>query len=399
MPLLLKFTMKFSALIPIAIVVSAFAYNANAQVADTIQPIELEEVVVKAFEQNRKLKDIPASVQYISKGVLERFSPTSVVHAMNTLPGVRMEERSPGSYRFNIRGSTLRSPFGVRNVKIYYNDLPFTDPGGFTFLNQLGFYNFNAVEVIKGPGSSLYGAGTGGVLLIDGLSEVEKKGWMAEYTTGSYQLHNLYGAVTTGNESVTSKIGFHHQQNNGYRNHSSLRRDGLTWNGRFLINEKNTLKTTFLYSDLFYETPGALTRQEFEINPRSARPGNPAFPGAEAAQASVNEKTFFAGASYNHHFNSSFQNKTSLYGSFTQLRNPTIQNFGRTSEPHAGGRTSFNYTIPINASVLNLNTGLEWQQGFNTIYIHRNAGGAVDTLRTLDEINTRQSFVFTQAIS
>ncbi len=397
MPLPLKITMKFLVFILIAFVVPAFTFNAYGQATDTISPIELEEVVVKAFEQNRRLKDIPASVQYISKGVLERFSPTSVVHAMNTLPGVRMEERSPGSYRFNIRGSTLRSPFGVRNVKIYYNDLPFTDPGGFTFLNQLGYYNFNSVEVIKGPGSSLYGAGTGGVLLIDGLSEVEKKGWFAEYTAGSFQLHNIYGAVTTGNESVTSKIGFQHQQNNGYRDHSSLRRDGLTWNGRFVLNDRNVLKTTFLYSDLFYETPGALTRNEFELNPRSARPGNPAFPGSEAAQASVHEKTFFAGASYNHHLTPSLKNKTSLYGSFTQLRNPTIRNFGRTSEPHAGGRTAFNYTIPINTSVLNINTGLEWQQGFNTIYIHRNAGGTVDTLRTLDEINTRQSFVFTQA--
>lgn len=397
MPLQLKITFKFFFLLFIVLIAHGLLNKSYSQLTDTIKSIELEEVVVKAFEQNRRLKDIPASVQYISKGVLERFSPTSVVHAMNTLPGVRMEERSPGSYRFNIRGSTLRSPFGVRNVKIYYNDLPFTDPGGFTFFNQLGYYNFNSVEVIKGPGSSLYGAGTGGVLLIDGLSEIEKKGLLAEYTTGSFGLHNIYGAVTTGNESAISKIGFHHQQNNGYRDHSALKRNALSWNGRFVVNDKNILKTTFLYSDLFYETPGALTRQEYEMAPRSARPGNPAFPGAETAQASVREKTFFAGASYNHNFNSSFQNKTSLYGSFTQLRNPTIQNFGRTSEPHAGGRTSFNFTIPLYASFLNINTGLEWQQGFNNIHIHRNAGGTVDTLRTLDEINTRQSFVFTQA--
>jgi iron complex outermembrane receptor protein len=50
-----------------------------------------------------------------------------------------MEERSPGSYRLNIRGSSLRSPFGVRNVKIYYNNIPFTDPGGNTYLNSLAF--------------------------------------------------------------------------------------------------------------------------------------------------------------------------------------------------------------------------------------------------------------------
>ena len=41
-----------------------------------------------------------------------------------------MEERSPGSYRLSIRGSLLRSPFGVRNVKLYLDDFIFTDAGG-----------------------------------------------------------------------------------------------------------------------------------------------------------------------------------------------------------------------------------------------------------------------------
>src|SRR5688572_19828765 len=126
----------------------------------------LQEITVKAYEQNRKLMHVPAAVAVVSKPQLLRFNNTNLLPALNTNPGIRMEERSPGSYRLNIRGSSLRSPFGVRNVKTYYNDIPYTDPGGNTYLNQLGFYNIQSAEVIKGPGSSLYGAGTGGVLLL-----------------------------------------------------------------------------------------------------------------------------------------------------------------------------------------------------------------------------------------
>ena len=158
----------------------------------------LDEVTVRAFEQNRHVKEIPASVNYISQSQLARFNNTSILPAINNTPGVRMEERSPGSYRMNIRGSTLRSPFGVRNVKIYWNDLPLTDPGGNTYLNQLGYYNFNSIEIIKGPGSSLYGAGSGGVMLINGFPDKWVQGTDVSFITGSYGLRNINAQVRFG---------------------------------------------------------------------------------------------------------------------------------------------------------------------------------------------------------
>src|SRR5687768_6677819 len=89
----------------------------------------LQEIVIEAYETDRQLSEVPASVGLLKEDALQRFNNTSILPASNVLPGVRMEERSPGSYRFSIRGSSLRSPFGVRNVKAYWNGLPFTDAG------------------------------------------------------------------------------------------------------------------------------------------------------------------------------------------------------------------------------------------------------------------------------
>ena len=66
----------------------------------------LNEVIVKAYEQNRKLMQVPASVAVINKTQLSHFNNTNILPALNTNPGIRMEERSPGSYRLNIRGSS-----------------------------------------------------------------------------------------------------------------------------------------------------------------------------------------------------------------------------------------------------------------------------------------------------
>ena len=371
--------------------------SATHVLTDTITEINLEEVVVKAFEQNRRLKDVPAAINYVGPQALNRFSSASIVAAVNSTPGIRMEERSPGSYRINIRGSSLRSPFGVRNVKIYYNDIPYTDPGGNSYLNNLGYYNFNSLEIIKGPGSSLYGAGTGGVMMIESLNENAVAGVMAEYTGGSYNLHNVYGALTTNNEKAITRISYQHQKNDGYRNQSGLQRDVASWNGIFKLDEKRQIKTSFLYSDLFYETPGALTLSEYTANPKAARPAVGGFPSAEQAKAAVSEKTFVAGASYIQPITTSLENKTTAYGMYTDFRNPNVRGYDRSSDPHAGGRTVFTFKQPIAQSTLTINAGAELQQGFTKVATHKNVNGNPDSLRSTDDIKNRQSFVFAQA--
>jgi iron complex outermembrane receptor protein len=372
-------------------------YLSHAQaVPDTASEKPMEEVVIRAFEQKRRIKDVPAAVNYIGRQSMERFSPVSMVPAVNTTPGVRMEERSPGSYRLNIRGSSLRSPFGVRNVKVYFNDIPITDPGGNTYLNQLGYYNFNSIEIVKGPGSSLYGAGTGGAILIESMDENEQAGIASEYAGGGYQLQNIYVSLSTGSKQLVSRGTYQHQENSGYRNQSSLKRDVHSWTGLFRFNEKKLLKVSYLYGDLFYETPGALTRAEYDADPRAARPPGGGFPGAEQAMASIRQKTFMTGLSYVQRFAPRWENKSVLYGMFTELRNPTIRNYGKNSEPHVGGRTQFQYTQTFSRAVLNFILGAEWQTGFSSFDIFKNVNGQPDSLQTHDEVNNRQQFLFSQ---
>jgi iron complex outermembrane receptor protein len=370
------------------LVILAKTSIASHSQADTSE-ISLEEVVVKAYEQSRTLRNTAAAVVYVGKQHLDRFAPSSLVMAVNTTPGVRMEERSPGSYRINIRGSAQRSPFGVRNVKIYYNDLPFTTPGGQSYLNQLGFYNIASMEIIKGPGSSLYGAGTGGVMLIESLDNSEAGATVA-YTAGSFGLHNVVGSFTTAGEKHLTRTTYQRIESEGYRNHSGMKRDVLSWNGSFRLSDNKALKTSFLYGQLFYETPGALTAAEYNSNAKAARPGS------ETAMAAIFQNSFLAGASYVQNISSALTNKSVLYAAFTELDNPNLRGFDRNSEPHVGGRSVFTYSSPASSN-FSLQAGAEWQQGFTTASTFKNVAGAPDSLRFTDKINNRQSFLFAQA--
>ena len=373
-----------------------FFLEAQHPVVDSSQT--LQEVTVKAYEQNRRLMQVPGAIAVVGQPQLLSFNNTNILPALNTKPGIRMEERSPGSYRLNIRGSSLRSPFGVRNVKTYYNDIPYTDPGGNTYLNQLGFYNIQSAEVIKGPGSSLYGAGTGGVLLLKTNQSNWYSGLSFDFSAGSFALNNLNTNLRLGTDAFQNTINYLQLSSNSYRDNSELDRKVFTWDLTANLSDKSRINTHFLWGDLFYQTPGALTLSEYMTNPKGARPRVGPIPGASENKAAIFQKIFLAGISFNQKFSAHLQNTTSFYGASTRLLNPTIRNYGRTNEPHTGGRTFFQFDKRINdGSNLNIVAGVEFQQGISSVRIYSNKSGNPDTLQTDDEINNRVFFAFAQS--
>ena len=371
--------------------------SAQNQLPDTLAVKKLDDVVVKGYEQNRRLNETAAAVGVINQKQFNNYGTAAVLPAINAVPGVRMEERSPGSYRLNIRGSSLRSPFGVRNVKVYLNGILFSDPGGNTYLNQLSFYNFSSVEILKGPGSSLYGAGMGGVMLISSVPNTIHNNVSIDYSRGSYNASNLNIFAAGGNETSQQAVSYTHQTSDGYRWQSAMRRDIVTWDSKISISKKQQFSTHVLFGDLFYQTPGGLTKAEFFANPKAARPAAGGFPGAIQNNASVSQKMFWSGIEDQYTFNDHFKSSTTVYGAFTKFDNPAIRNYEKRLEPNFGGRTTVSYNSDVKSAKLNIIAGAEFQKGYTTDKVYRNKNGNPDSLQTDDEVNNYQASIFAQA--
>jgi iron complex outermembrane receptor protein len=376
---------------------SAQETHSNTFLTDSSDTKPLNEVVVKAYEQNRKLTEVGAPVSIISKASLNRFGNGSILPALNTNPGVRMEERSPGSYRLNIRGSSIRSPFGVRDIKIYWNEIPLTDPGGNTYLNQLGFYNFQSLEIIKGTAGSLYGAGIGGAVLINSMPSVWEKGASVDYSGGSYNTNNINVNLRAGDNDHRNSIAYTHQTSDGYRQQSQMRRDIASWETLLKVSDKQTLHAYILYGDLYYQTPGGLTLKEYDSAARQARPVAGTSPSAIQAKAAIYQKNFTAGFSSTYRLDDHWQNTTAVYGAYTDFTNPGIRVYEVRQEPHFGGRTVFTYKTQLGSSSLQVNAGAEAQRGFFETRDYANKLGVQDTLQTDDRLGNWQYLAFAQA--
>ena len=353
----------------------------------------LEEAVVKAFEFNRKLKDIPAAVSVLNRSSLERYGNLNFVPALNTVPGVKMDERSPGSYRLSIRGNLLRSTFGVRNVKMYWNGIPFTDANGNTYLNQISFNNIGKIEVIKGPSGSMYGSGTGGVVLLTSPLSIEKsKYFLLQSVAGSYGLVMVNGAYNVSDGNKNSSLSFAHQESGGYREQSDMRKDVANFAGTFSIGTRQNISANIFYSDLYYQTPGGLTPAELAVDPRQARPAAGIFNSAVEQKAALYLKTFYTGLANEIQLDNSLINTTSLYVSHTSLKNPTIRNYEHKTEQGIGMRSVLRYNHDVFKGTL----GGEYQYSFNNTATFGNRFGVSDTLQYHDEINSRQFNLFLQ---
>ncbi|RYE16440.1 MAG: hypothetical protein EOP51_25790 [Sphingobacteriales bacterium] len=356
-------------------------------------PLE-EEAVVYAFEGNGHSRNLAAAVTVLTKNDLQRLGTGSLVAAVNTVPGVKMDERSPGSYRLSIRGNLLRSTFGVRNVKVYWNGIPFTDASGNTYLNQVSPENLGSMEVLKGPSGSMYGSGTGGVVLLGTGRNATDTGKHVDVkvTGGSYGLFSASAAYEKQGPQAT-RLSVSHQQADGYRQHTRMRRDVAHFTGSYRLSAKHTVSTNILYSDLFYQTPGGLTAAEQSANPRQARPAAGAFRSAVTQQAAVYLRTIYAGVSSAFTLRERWKWTTGLYGSGTDFKNPTIRNYEKKSEKGIGARSVLQYKHRRFTGT----AGAELQQGYFNTDVFGNDAGRQDTLQFNAVIQSRQANIFAQA--
>ncbi|MBX2961201.1 MAG: TonB-dependent receptor [Cyclobacteriaceae bacterium] len=367
---------------------------AQEHVPDTTR--YLDEVTIKAFAYNRPIHDIPAAVVAMGKEEFQRFNAATFVPAMNTAPGVRFEERSPGSYRISIRGSSIRSPFGVRNVKVYWNEIPLTDPGGNTYFNQLDPAMMGSIEVVKGPGSSLYGAGTGGVLLLNSPIIQTGRAIQASLQVGSFGSALWHAGYEDATDKASHQVQVMHFQSDGYREQTQLFRDVVNSVFRFELDDRQVLETFIFYSDLFYETPGGLTLTEFEQNSRQARPATATLPGAVEQRARVSLKSFYTGVAHEYFFGSNFHNRTSVYGNLVNFKNAAIRNVDHRNEQSLGARSVTSFRKSAEKIQMALLGGGEFQAGFMPVKSYQNNQGAEGALLSDDEISVLQYSVFGQ---
>jgi len=367
------------------LLISFFSFEAFSQnTPDTLKG-KLEEVTVVGFTGNRSIMETPGSVSYISNDRVSNYGDQSLVYGLNTVAGVKMDERAPGSYRVSIRGSAIRSPFGVRNVKVYWNDFPLTLPSGSTPLNLLDNQNIKQVEVIKGPAGSLYGAGTGGVLLINSFAKNPSTERIVESSVGNFGLVKYGGEFNNKSDYMITQFKYASQSSDGFRDQSFFERRTIESGIKVFTPSNVLVNISTLYSNLNYGIPGGLNFQQFNDDPTQARAGS------VEQNASIDQEDFIMGINLEREWTEYWTGGTNIFTNISKFENPFNFDYKSESRKSWGSRPWLQYKNTFGDTDVKVKIGAEYQSGNNNARNYQNDGGIRDTLNFEDEIEIRNS--------
>lgn len=351
----------------------------------------LQEVTVRGFETRQTPLQTPASITRISREEIGRHSDPLPV--FNSQAGIRMEERSPGSYRLTLRGSSLRSPYGVRNVKIYWNGLPMSDANGTTYFNLVDFNALGSIEILKGPAGSIFGAGYGGVVQLNTPAATPGHEFSGGFQGGSFASYAGNARYQYASQQMNLVAAFSAKGSDGYRQHSALSGYNALLSASFFLNRAHTLTFSYSGAHIDYQTPGGLTLAQMEADRQASRPATPVLPSARDQQAGIIQTYHLSGLTHEWQMARKTTLTTTLFYASNDLANPFITSYEQRDEKTSGyrllGRKTYGNIILYAGS-----EGIFTSSGF---YVSENLGGQKGAFLYDTGLLSRQLSHFVQA--
>jgi len=336
------------------LIIIFFAIKSFSQ-SDTLPKGEiLKEVTISNFHINDSLLNAPASIGILSQKELQANNHTDISTALNRIPGLYMQSANVTTNRISIRGIGARTPYGTNKIRAFYGNIPLTSGNSETTIEDIDLENISQVEVIKGPLSSIYGAGLGGGILITPKNNLHQNTASISTVHGSFGLvkNTLTYGLNTNSSSLN--ISYHNLKTDGWRENSSYNREGITLAGELFRKEKSKFSYFFNHTYLKAFIPSSINKEMFDTNPQA---GAPTWVDSKGFKQ---YKSVLGGLSYEFEINKNFRNASSIFINYKDNNEPRPFDVLRQYNFAYGARTAFTGSFTIGTIKSNFSFGAEY---------------------------------------
>lgn len=143
---------------------SAVAASAQDPAASEAQPDSensgSEVIVVTAQKRPQVLLEVPQSISVVSGATLEEQNASSFLDYLKLVPGLQVDQSTPGQARLIVRG--VNSGGVASTVGVYMDETPFGSSSGLVngavLAGDFDTFDLDRIEVLRGPQGTIYGA-------------------------------------------------------------------------------------------------------------------------------------------------------------------------------------------------------------------------------------------------
>ena len=222
--------------------------------ADAVaEPTVLNIVTVTGSREQTQLMQSPASVGVISEDAIRRAGPMHPQQIISQVPGAAVAVTNGEGHT-----TAIRQPFTTNPVYLYLEDgIPIRATG---FFNHNALYETNipqagGIEILKGPGSALYGSDAiGGIVNV--LSRVPSSTSAASVTgeLGTFGWRRLLLDGTTGVTDGAVRLDANLTHADGWRDKTAYERQSVNVRHDHDLGEGAMLKTILGYTRIDQQT-------------------------------------------------------------------------------------------------------------------------------------------------
>jgi len=275
------------------------------------RPESLSEIIITTSNFQTQLKNYDGAISYLPAKQIKSNNTINVAPILNAVSGVFMQNGTLTTNRITIRGIGSRNVFGTSKIRAYYQEIPLTNGSGESTIEDIEMNALGRIEIMKGPSSSMYGAGLGGTIhLIPNKGQLENSYIKSGILLGSFDLQKFDVQVSIGGQTNSANIIYSNTQSDGYRENNDLKRQVISAASNHYLNENNKLSFIGNYIDLKAFIPSSIDEETYLNSPESA-----AITWANAKGYEDYKKGLF-GLSWQHKFSAKTQQYTSIFTSF-----------------------------------------------------------------------------------
>jgi outer membrane receptor protein involved in Fe transport len=229
----------------------------------------LPEVSVTGTREKELLVETPASVGVIKGDTVREDRPTHPSQIISQVPGAAVAVTNGEGHT-----TAIRQPFTTNPVYLFLEDgIPIRSTG---FFNHNALYEINipqsgGIEIIRGPGTALYGSdAVGGVINVLTRTPPDKPEFSLSGDLGSFGWRRLLagGGSASGDDAWRGDLNLTHTD--GWRDTTAYDRQSGTLRWDRALGTDATLKTVAAFSSIDQQT-GAnspLVQDDYLNNPK-----------------------------------------------------------------------------------------------------------------------------------